>query len=616
MTMLGRLPFKHVWVVDFEYCQPDGSLPDPLCVVARDLISGNRVERWIEPDDPGLVPYDVGPESCLVAHNASAECLCHIVLGWPLPAYVIDTYAEFRAAKNGYDTDRKASLLVAASRYNIPTITSVAKDAGREIAIQGRAYAETQKDRLIRYCWTDVDTNADLIIAMLPEILMREQGLNHAIIRGEYMKALAAVDHEGVPIDHDLLARLQAHWQEIRLRLIGAKDTGRTDCYVDGRFNKKRFEALLESLGQLEGWPRTETGQVSTADEIFRRRGHAHPVLGGLYELHWTLEKLKTLTLHVGSDGRHRAKGLFPFGTKTGRNAPSGFIFAPAVWVRHLIRPEPGMCVVYSDYSAQEVHISARKSQDPKMIEAIESGDPYMWHAKATGLAPPTADKKSHAAIRNDIYKPFLLSQYYGSTAKGISERLGVAYDYAQHALASPHGYLYRTYWKWSQNSLYSAIEKGLIRTRFGWQMHITGQTTRNTMLNWPIQAAGADVLRLAIISLVRNGIRVAAPVHDAVLTVCHEDEIEKHTTTVKRIMENAARVGIGWPIPVDCKVVKWPYRYADSRGTEMFQTIVELLEDIERRTIEPKGENPHHTAEIPRTCSCGLQLGETPPCA
>jgi hypothetical protein len=99
--------------------------------------------------------------------------------------------------------------------------------------------------------------------------------------------------------------------------------------------------------------------------------------------------------------------------------------------------------------------------------------------------------------------------------------------------------------------------------------------------------------LRFAVIGLVRNGIKVAAPVHDALLTVCGEEEVEQHVQAVQRTMRKAAKVAIGWEIPVDSKVVHYPDRYADSRGTEMFQTVIGILKEIERRQTEPKGEKP-----------------------
>ncbi len=150
--------------------------------MALDLVSGRRVEQWLEAGNPGLCPYDTSPDAVLIAHNAAAEVLCHIVLGWPLPAYVIDTWAEFRVTRNGTNVDRKAGLLEAAINYGCTTITAAAKVLGRAIAMQGRAHAETQRDRLVRYCWSDVDTNADLLRAMLPDIVGREQGLALALV--------------------------------------------------------------------------------------------------------------------------------------------------------------------------------------------------------------------------------------------------------------------------------------------------------------------------------------------------------------------------------------------------------------------------------------------------
>ena len=44
----------------------------------------------------GMPPYPIGPDVLFVAYFASAELGCHLALGWPLPARVLDLYAEFR----------------------------------------------------------------------------------------------------------------------------------------------------------------------------------------------------------------------------------------------------------------------------------------------------------------------------------------------------------------------------------------------------------------------------------------------------------------------------------------------------------------------------------------
>ena len=84
--------------------------------------------------------------------------------------------------------------------------------------------------------------------------------------------------------------------------------------------------------------------------------------------------------LQVGEDGRNRCL-LSAFGTKTGRNAPSNtkFIFGPSVWLRGLVKPEPGRAVAYIDWSSQEVlGIAASLSGDPAMMSDYRTGDPYL----------------------------------------------------------------------------------------------------------------------------------------------------------------------------------------------------------------------------------------------
>ncbi len=633
--MLDQLPFGAVWVVDFEYTQPDGGLPDPLCVVGLELRTGARIAQWLTPGDGISCPYETGPSAVLIGHNFSAEALCHLVRGWCPPRYVLDTYVEIKAAFNGKPFS-KAGLLDAAARLGIPTISSAAKAAGRAIAMQGRAFAEQHREELLYYCGTDVDTNADLLRALLPKIFARKMGLARSLMWGDYMVALAHVEYVGVPINTDLLTRLQTHWGAIRHRLIDRLDAGRTDCYVNYTFNRKRFSDLLDRLGLLDTWPRSETlGWPSTEEEIFRERAHGHPVLGPLFELHYTLQHLRKLTLHVGQDGRHRpvgelgtgrqkrSAGLYAFGTRTGRNAPKGFIFAPAVWVRFLIQPTKGWVVIYFDYKSQEVHIAARKSRDPNMIKAIESDDAYLWFAKERGMVPPDATKQSHKDFRDRILKPFNLSVNYGSGASGIANRLRVSIEYAQYVLLDGHKSLFSGYWQWVDDFLDTATANGIVHSALGWPLHVTADTKLRSLQNHPVQTAGADILRMALIGLVAQGVQVNATIHDAVLVECREEELGAHLELVARIMREAAKLVIGHEIPVDHHVVRYPDHYYDGRGAAMYAKINELLVEIEqdsRATAQPpvdteaaeisavRGEPPAHPPPLPTSHPTSLE--------
>ncbi|NLY28689.1 MAG: site-specific integrase [Alcaligenaceae bacterium] len=95
-----RWPFKEIWLADYEFAAAPGERPVPLCLVAKELLTGRTVRRWGD-GLKGPAPFDLGPQSLYVVYYASAEMGCHLALGWPLPANVLDLYAEFRVQTNG-----------------------------------------------------------------------------------------------------------------------------------------------------------------------------------------------------------------------------------------------------------------------------------------------------------------------------------------------------------------------------------------------------------------------------------------------------------------------------------------------------------------------------------
>jgi hypothetical protein len=126
-----------------------------------------------------------------------------------------------------------------------------------------------------------------------------------------------------------------------------------------------------------------------------------------------TLEKLSLSKFSIGKDGRNR--GWFrPFWTVTGRNAPSRavHVFAATSWVRSLIKPEPGFGICYLDWVQQEFGIAAKLSGDQAMMAAFQSGDSYLWFAKAAKMVPKDATKTSHGLERELAKQCTLGTQY------------------------------------------------------------------------------------------------------------------------------------------------------------------------------------------------------------
>ena len=193
--------------------------------------------------------------------------------------------------------------------------------------------------------------------------------LPRALLRGRYTKAVAWMEHNGIPIDTRLYQRLLDRWPDIQGELIRRIDS-QYDVYEERCFKLDRFEAYLSRQGIA--WPRLETGRLALDDETFREMARSHPGIAPLRELRVSLSQMRLANLSVGADGRNRVL-LSPFSSKTGRNQPSNsrFIFGPAKWLRGLIRPSQGSGLAYIDWAQQEFGIAAALSEDQAMMRVI-----------------------------------------------------------------------------------------------------------------------------------------------------------------------------------------------------------------------------------------------------
>src|SRR5262245_18848345 len=94
---MASLPFRQVWLCDFEFSAKDGERPAVLCLVAREYRTGRTVRLWLDGEPtPARAPFPVGADSLFVAYYASAELGCFQALGWPMPANVLDLYVEVK----------------------------------------------------------------------------------------------------------------------------------------------------------------------------------------------------------------------------------------------------------------------------------------------------------------------------------------------------------------------------------------------------------------------------------------------------------------------------------------------------------------------------------------
>jgi hypothetical protein len=567
--MMGWLAFyKNVWFVDFEFCQPDGERPVVVCMVAREWFTGRVLRRWR--DELATPPFDLGPGSLFVAYYSSAEWGCHLALGWPLPARILDLYAEFRCLTSGLKRPNGAGLLGALSYFGLDALDAVEKDAMRQLVMRGGPWTDGEKQAILDYCQSDVDSLARLLPRMIPQI-----DFPRALVRGRFMSAVARMEYTGVPIDVHALHRIRSEWQTIQERLISRID--QSFQVYDGRtFKVERFGAWLAHRGIA--WPRLPSGALALDDDTFKEIARSHPEISPLRELRIALSQLRLNELAVGSDGRNRCL-LSPFASRTGRNQPSNsrFIFGPSVWLRGLIRAQPGKAVAYLDYEQQEFGIAAALSGDKAMGVAYFSGDPYLAFARQAGAVPEHATKETHGAER-ERFKVCALGVQYGMQAEGLAKKLDDSPARARELLQL-HRATYPTYWRWSDAIRDYATLHGKLQAVLGWTVHLGENVNPRSLRNFPLQANGGEMLRLACCMATEEGIRVCCPVHDALLIEAEAGDIEDAVERCRSAMEEASRGVLGgFTIRTEAKIVRYPERYSDKRGLAMWNAVAELV--------------------------------------
>jgi DNA polymerase I len=570
-------PFREIVFCDFEFAVEPGERPRPLCAVAHELRSGRTFRLWKD-QFRKAPPWVAGSDVLFCAYYASAELGCFRALNWSTPPRILDLFCEFRNLTNGLPTVAGASLLGALAHFGLDGIGTTEKKDLQEAIGADTWRGQFTKSDVLSYCAGDVAALERLFTAMAPMI-----DWPRALLRGRYMTAAAAMEFHGVPVDVETLARLRHHWTDIKDRLI--VDIDRDYGVYDGRtFKADRFAHWLASNNIP--WPLLESGRLALDDDTFRQQAKAHPSVSPLRELRSAMSELRLQDLAVGRDGRNRII-LSAFRARSGRNAPSNskFIFGPSVWLRSLIKPPPGHAVVYLDWKQQEFGIAGALSGDAAMVAAYQSGDPYLAFGKQAGVVPADATKATHGPQR-ELFKQTLLGVQYGMEADALAARIGQPTIVARNLLRA-HRETYSTFWRWSNAAVDQAMLTGRLNTVYGWTVHVGENPNVRSLRNFPMQANGAEMLRLACCLATERGIEVCAPIHDATLICASFDRLEADIATMRAVMVEASRAVLaGFGLGVDANVVHWPDRYSDPRGAVMWDRVSKLLVQVERSRL------------------------------
>jgi len=205
--------------------------------------------------------------------------------------------------------------------------------------------------------------------------------------------------------------------------------------------------------------------------------------------------------------------------------------------------------------------------------------------AIAARAAPKGGTSASHPHER-ERFKRTALGVQYGIGRARLARQLGISESAAQ-ALITNHKSAFPKFWSWADRAETSAYLRREIRSVFGWRLAIDAETKPGTIRNFPMQANGAEILRIACCMMTEAGISVCAPNHDAVLIEAPLSCFEETVFEARRMMAEASAIVLdGFTLRTSVRAVRAPENWTDPRG-EMIWAAVQR--ELDRPTCSPE---------------------------
>lgn len=250
----------------------------------------------------------------------------------------------------------------------------------------------------------------------------------------------------------------------------------------------------------------------------------------------------------IGADTRQRPN-YNPFGTKTGRNAPSAtsYLFLQPKYLRALVNPDDDTELTDIDIHAEEIGVAASVYNDDAKREGYRQPDFYMFFAQRSGAYPEEypilteqeRDEKKWwkeegwGNVRKQ-YKGGCLGMQYGMGGSRLRQRVLLSLpqdkrdeideDWGDRFVDAYHT-TFSSEFRTITNLREEYIDRHVgILLIDGWRL---GPDEENilTVSNFPIQGTGGTILRRACQLCDDNGVRIYATLHDAISIMSSKKE-------------------------------------------------------------------------------------------
>lgn len=485
-----------------------------------------------------------------------------------------------------------------------------------ELILSNKELTSDDRQQILAYNMSDVNV-LPLIHSTLKNRLIGVVGPKYheaARLRGRWAACLSILENTGIPLDMEALTTLAKNHEQADTALVEEFNKV-AEFYVkerNGKYVEKysKVSEFIQSIG-IESWPRTATGKLKTDDETLKEMFPKiqDPAKAGVLseysrskqqrqQLKWLSNERGVPVLFQKTGRDSRVRPFFnPYGTQTGRNAPPAkqFIFAMSSWLRSCIRPQSGLAITGADYASQEFLAAALLAGDKRMEMAYNSGDPYVWLAKQAGAINEKTTPENFKLQRR-IFKSLSLGLQYGlgsvRLAKKLSVDSGLEFSRTQaEELRQIHYDAYSDYWdfirsKGRQQIYHDSSEEvfpasgpydngeGYLATYDGWYLFLQDEDKMLSIRNFPVQAGAQVPLRNSIYTLLKMGVQVIAPLHDAI----YAEHLEGKAPEMASVMRQCFHSLYGGNVRVDMKTHSHSDVWLEEKGEKNYQLLRKYL--------------------------------------
>jgi DNA polymerase I len=490
----------------------------------------------------------------------------------PIADVLLDAYLLDPEAPNGIKELSRRELGAVVTRHE----DTLGKSRGPQTA-----FDELDVDRASTYAAADAEIALALRARFEPRLAA--EGLDRLMrdVELPLERVLADMETRGVLLDVRVLEALGREVeQQLRDLEADCKQIAGRDFSVRSR---DQLEKILFDELKLPVVKRTPKGGRSTDADVLEALAEKHALPGRLLTYR-ELDKLKgtyidalpryvhpvTGRIHTRFDQAVAATGRLsssdpnlqniPIRTELGRSIRAAFI-AP-----------PGQVILSADYSQIELRVLAHLAEDPELIDAFACGADV--HTRTAALM----FEKAQGEVTSDerrAAKTINFGVIYGMGDSALAKQLGIARDQAARFIAA-YFERYAGVARFMEKTVEAARQGEAVRSLLGRRRFLPNLHSANRALrfeaeriarNMPIQGTAADILKVAMVELGKEGARQAAAgarmlltVHDELVFEVAEADAKRAGEAIAERMQSAMKLAV--PLVVD---VGWGRTWADA---------------------------------------------------